>query len=370
MPLQSLFGTQNSSGSQTPSFSGQWNTNVDGGARLFGGQDMTSSFSGVPGLNFAKGMYGSNQVLMNRDSPNDPSKYNYTFYDKNQPFDPNTLNWSQDLEHEGMDWGDMLKGAAIIGGGLYGANSLAGMFGGTGLGAGTAAASAVTDPMAAYLTSGAAEGSTLLNGITGAGGAAGAVGSGTTAGTLGSILSNPIAQQAGKKMTGNIVGNLVSNVLGGGQQPGGVSTLGNLASMFTNYNQYSQNKDILDQIKSIYSPDGTYAKYLQNELGRKDAAAGRNSQYGPRLAQMLGMLGEKQADALRQTAPFLQGSQGGMNGMVGAGSRLLQNPSLQQWISQQFGGNGGGMLAGELGSTPGLWDRASDDVDWSSLWGG
>lgn len=185
------------------------------------------------------------------------------------------------------------------------------------------------------------------------------------------ITSNPVVNQIGKKMTGNIVGNLIGNVLGGGQGNGGVSTLGNLASLFSNYNQYSQNKDVLDQIKGIYSPTGPYAQYLQNELGRKDAAAGRNSQYGPRLAQMLGMLGEGQARALQGTSPFLSGSQGGMNGMLGAGSRLLQGSSLSDWITQALNGNsGGGMMVGELGNTPSLWDRASDNTDWESLFGG
>lgn len=72
-----------------------------------------------------------------------------------------------------------LKGA-LMGGGLgFGGAALPGLL------SGGAAASAAANPMAAYLTSGAAEGSTLGNALTGAGGAAGAVGQGTTAGLLG-----------------------------------------------------------------------------------------------------------------------------------------------------------------------------------------
>lgn len=242
------------------------------------------------------------------------------------------------------------------------------------------AAAAGSDPMAAYMTSGASEGSTLGNMFSGAGGASGAVGQGTFAGGMNSVLSNPLVQQAGKKMTGNIVGSLVNGVLGGGGS-GGISNLGNLGSIFTNYNQYSQNKNIVDQIKGIYSPTGPYAEYLKNELGRKDAAAGRNSQYGPRLAQMLGMLGEGQARALQGTAPFLQGSQGGMNGMVGAGSRLLQGSGLGDWITKQLGGAGGMTNNWNLGPNGGpqmpsdsSWDlpstdQISDPGFWSSLWG-
>ncbi len=51
------------------------------------------------------------------------------------------------------------------------------------------AATAAFDPISAYLTTGASEGSTMLNGITGAGGAAGAVGTGSTAATWDTILN-------------------------------------------------------------------------------------------------------------------------------------------------------------------------------------
>lgn len=63
--------------------------------------------------------------------------------------------------------------------------------------AGAAPAAAAVDPIAAYLTTGAVEGSTIGNALTGAGGASGAVGSGSAAGFL---------QQAG-----SFVGNLASN---------------------------------------------------------------------------------------------------------------------------------------------------------------
>ncbi len=81
---------------------------------------------------------------------------------------------------------------------------------GSGLGGGGAA-----DPVGAYLTSGASEGSTIGNAVTGAGGASGAVGSGTVAGSLqglgGLFGGNPLSTLN----TGRQLGGLLGGVLGG-----------------------------------------------------------------------------------------------------------------------------------------------------------
>lgn len=137
------------------------------------------------------------------------------------------------------------------------------------------------------------------------------------------------------KVGGSIVNNLLGSALGGG----GVSTLGNLGSLFTNYNQYSQNKDLIDQIKGVYSPDGAYAKTLGEQLGRRDAQAGRNSQYGPRLTELMAKLGDSQVRALSglmgKDGPLSQ-QQGGLNGMVGAGSRLFDSMGGMNALAKLF----------------------------------
>jgi len=158
------------------------------------------------------------------------------------------------------------------------------------------------------------------------------------AGVIGDAV-NGLKQIPGvSKVGGNIVSNLLGSVLGGGS--GGVSTLGNLGSLFTNYNQYSNNKDLINEIKGIYSPDGAYAKTLGEQLARKDAAAGRNSQYGPRLADLMGRLGDSQARALSGLGGFMQSQQGGLNGMVGAGSRLFDSMGGMNALAKLFQGSG------------------------------
>lgn len=220
---------------------------------------------------------------------------------------------------------------------------------------------------------GAATGGTGLGAMIGssipAGDILGGLGGALGASGVSSALSGA-ASQVGKTVGGSLVKDIIGKVLGGSS--GGISNLGNLASLFTNHQQYNKMGDLIDQIKSIYKPDGDYAKYMGDQLARKDAAAGRNSQYGPRLAQLMGMLGDSQAKALSGLGGMMNTQQGGLNGMVGAGTRLADGMGLSDLISQAIKGMGsqGGMLVGEAGTTPSIWDRPAEDVDWESLFGG
>ena len=68
------------------------------------------------------------------------------------------------------------------------------------------------DPLAGYLTTGASEGSTIGNALTGAGGAAGAVGAGTAAGNIGTAMSF-LPSLSGSNWL-NLGGNLLNSYLG------------------------------------------------------------------------------------------------------------------------------------------------------------
>jgi hypothetical protein len=79
---------------------------------------------------------------------------------------------------------------------------------------------------------------------------------------------------------------------------GTLGALGNVLSNFYMGNQYNQglsasNSAIDQQIASLqdmYNPNGTVAQQYAQELAAKDAAAGRNSQYGARSAQLQALL--------------------------------------------------------------------------------
>ena len=198
---------------------------------------------------------------------------------------------------------------------------------------------------------GAGIGSTIPAGSALAGTALGGAGAGAGSGLASQFLGN--AAGGGildtlKNIPGgqSVVGKLLGSVLGGNGQ--GVSGLGNLGSLFSNYQQYDQNKDLINEIKGIYKPDGEYAKYMEQQLGRRDAAAGRNSQYGPRLAELMGKLGDSQARALAglmgKDGPLSQ-QQGGLNGLLGAGQRLFEGSGgLQSLLGLFNGSSQGGMI--------------------------
>lgn len=83
-----------------------------------------------------------------------------------------------------------------------------------------------------------------------------------------------------------------------------LSTLGNLYKAGTGiYSAYQQNQqaqknqDVLNDqmttLQDMYKEGGPWANALKEQLARKDAAAGRNSQYGSRLAQYQALLADQ-----------------------------------------------------------------------------
>lgn len=232
-------------------------------------------------------------------------------------------------------------GAIVALGGIAGAGALgAGMFGsgvaGEGLG------------MAGWLPEGAtfsAEGLPSISSIYGAGSGWGAdtlnamgLGEATTAGT--SVASGPwgeFLKTLGTKAGGSLLSNLIA--------AGGNAYMGNKnANMYNNY---------IQQINSLFAPDSPYAKQMQQAMERKDAAAGRNSQYGTRAVELAAALTRDKANALTSSGfqnmlgqygtnsnsivnGFLAalGSQGGQDLITKAGG------SMGGWLSKLFGSNG------------------------------
>lgn len=238
----------------------------------------------------------------------------------------------------GLSGMDLAADAALgTGNNIFTAGQALGGAGGVGAGLGGALNTNATNPALIDSALGTPGYGTSSAGLGG--------GAGTGLGGLFGDAMNGIKNIPGQ-VQNSVVGKLLGSVLGG--SGGGISGLGNLGSLFTNYQQNKNYGDLIDEIKGIYKPDGEYAKYLEQQLGRRDAAAGRNSQYGPRLAEMMGRLGDSQARALSGLGPMLQGQQGGLNGMVGAGSRLLEGAGGLQGLWNMFTGGGSGGQGGMI----------------------
>ena len=84
--------------------------------------------------------------------------------------------------------------------------------------------------------------------------------------------------------------------------PQGLSTMFRLGNAGLGaYQQYQQGQaahNYANSINQMFAPDSPYAQQMQQELARKDAAAGRNSQYGSRAVQLAAALTQARAQAL------------------------------------------------------------------------
>jgi hypothetical protein len=101
----------------------------------------------------------------------------------------------------------------------------------------------------------------------------------------------------------------------GQQQQGGYGDLA--ASVFGAYNAFNQRKQLRGQqrqLQELFSPNSPYAQQMRQRIERKDAAAGRRSQYGPREAQLAAMLSERQAATFPQQMQYQKGI-GGLENM-------------------------------------------------------
>ena len=162
---------------------------------------------------------------------------------------------------------------------------------------------------------GGLEGS-ALGSAAGVGTAAGLGGASASTGGLGSIVSalggsGGTAAKVGTSLLGALTG-------GGGSSNNGslggmsLSDIANIVSGVYGANQQSQSsKDMMDwlngqqaKIDNLYAPNSPEYNYLWDQMSRQDAAAGRNSQYGPRSVDLAARIAQIKAD---ETARLTQG---------------------------------------------------------------
>lgn len=146
------------------------------------------------------------------------------------------------------------------------------------------------------------------------GGNLGAMFGGQVAGPVGGFIGGNLGAMAANNMTGyNGTASPVGGASGGGSGPRvGLPELGaaTLGSLWLN-NQATRDartaanamsaQNIQQQLSDMFGPNSAYAKTLKQELERKDAAAGRRSQYGAREVELQAKLAQLQA----QSAPSL-----------------------------------------------------------------
>ncbi len=156
---------------------------------------------------------------------------------------------------------------------------------------------------------------------------------GNSLGAIPSMSSSDIAQA-------NMSNSDPSN--SGGGKMNLSETLGGLAGLYSSWNT---NKALGNQISSLsgmYGQDSPYAQTLRNQLSRRDAAAGRRSQYGPREVELqakLAGLASQNANAIMQAKMLQQGQQNALlNKLFFLGQKSGLFDKAQQGLSGLFNG--------------------------------
>lgn len=184
----------------------------------------------------------------------------------------------------------------------------------------------------------------------------------TSLGIAGSLVGGPV---------GGFVGSTVGGMMGSPTGPGpangqgaGSSTsngidwmgaAGGLAQAYLNNKSAQDAKGVNQQMTSgvnqqlqdMFGPDSAYAQQMRQELARKDAAAGRRSQYGPREVELQARLAEMRA----RSQPGL------MNAYTNQGNASLQAEQVKrqrqaQTLSTLF----------QIGKATGVNDRISKGI--------
>jgi hypothetical protein len=219
----------------------------------------------------------------------------------------------------------MLPGGAFSG--ATGGGAGAGAGAGAGTGGGAAAGGAATGGGLSIPGIGSISGGNLLNIVKAAAGIAGGAGAGGGGG-------------------GGSIGSGVDDGGGGGMD---LSTIIKLLGGGWDYkNQNDASKDMLDWLKSrqemndnMYKPGSDEYNALWNEMSRKDAAAGRNSQYGPRSVDLAAKIAGLKMDAnTRMTTGIGNFMANAMNKKAAAPAGLIS--SLNDIMGG--GGSGGGLM--------------------------
>lgn len=266
--------------------------------------------------------------------------------------------------------GSAATNAALIDSALgtagYGASS-------AGLGGAAAGAAAAADPISAYLTTGATEGSTIGNALAGAGGASGAVGAGTTAGTLGGASSAlgglgnllPSGTSGWLNLGGNLLNSYLGNKAAGDASAAQIAAARE-ANQLSKYMYDTTRKDNLPALQARNSGLSGYQNLLKNPgqivndpgykfgfdqgvAGYDNSGAARGMRLSGAQAKALTRFGQDYGQTKFDQSLNRYGNLAGL-GQTGAGTIANAGQNYANTAGQNITGAGNAAAAGYIGS--------------------
>ena len=168
---------------------------------------------------------------------------------------------------------------------------------------------------------------------------------------IGGMMGSTLGSTLGLGPIGALAGGLAGSAALGsmGISPGGVDsteeggtmnlggTLAGLGGMYQANEAARQSGELSRTLGGLYGQDSPYAQALREQLARKDAAAGRRSQYGPREVELQAKLANMYAQTAPQTiaaqkAERLASNQR-LNALLGLGKETGALPWARQKLS-------------------------------------
>lgn len=126
-------------------------------------------------------------------------------------------------------------------------------------------------------------------------------------------------------------------VLGGGARMSPLAAgAGALATIYTANRASKDLKKQSGQLDSLYGQNSAYSKAMREQLARKDAAAGRRSQYGPREVELQARLAQLNGQLAPQRFALSQAQDQNRLGMYGSLLNYADQSGLSDYAGKQL----------------------------------
>lgn len=164
------------------------------------------------------------------------------------------------------------------------------------------------------------------------------------------------SQEQGNPFKQMITSAMTQQAGAGGKTPQFGDMAGSLMGLYSAYQQRKKMADLRGGLQNMFSPDSAYAQQMGQQLARRDAAAGRRSQYGPRSVELQARLAELNS----RNAPTIQNLIGGetqardrgLANILRFGQQSGANASMGSWLQNMMSqyGNGGWGSGNQFGN--------------------
>ena len=113
---------------------------------------------------------------------------------------------------------------------------------------------------------------------------------------------------------------------------------GSLGGMYSSNQQKNNLGNLASNLTGLYGPGSAYEEQLRKELMRRDAAAGRRSQYGPRAVELQARLAGLASGQAGTLANIYKQQNNSTNNMINSGISLLDQTDLLGKLGSLLGG--------------------------------